>query len=445
MKVLHLSYSAPPDPPGGTETYVAALCRALAPRGVRGVVAAPGASDAAYEADGLMVRRFAYAGRTTLEEIYGPGDALAADAFDRVLDREAPDVVQQHALTPACSVEAARRVKRRQIPLVFTYHTPTVSCARGTLLKWGRDVCDGALDAAVCSRCLLDAHGVPRPVGSMVSRLGGAIGVGLEAAGAAGGAFTALRLPQLVERQHEALRELFDLADAVVAPTAWVRDLLVRNGVPGRRITLSRHGVARAAERRPLHVIRPGAPLRLAHLGRLDPTKGTRLLLQSIARCPDAVLELDIYGIPQGDDGRALAGELQQLSRDDRRVRFLPVLPHAAVIDTLAAYDAVVVPSQWMETGPLVVLEAFAAGVPVIGSDLGGIAANVRANVDGLLVRPFDATEAWTRTLAAAAADPSIVRRLRSAVRPPRPMTAVADDMLQVYRELVGRWVVPGR
>ena len=36
-------------------------------------------------------------------------------------------------------------------------------------------------------------------------------------------------------------------------------------------------------------------------------------------------------------------------------------------------YDLAVVPSLWMETGPLTILEAFAAGIPVAGTNLGGI------------------------------------------------------------------------
>jgi glycosyltransferase involved in cell wall biosynthesis len=105
----------------------------------------------------------------------------------------------------------------------------------------------------------------------------------------------------------------------------------------------------------------------------------------------------------------------------------------------LRAYDAVVVPSQWMETGPLVVLEAFAAGVPVIGSALGGIADKVRHDVDGLLVEPFHAVDAWTSTLARCVDEPSLLARLRANVAPPRSMRDVACDMRAVYEQLTSR------
>ena len=444
MKVLHLSYSAPPDPPGGTEVYVADLSRELAKRGVTSVIAAPGAADQSFEAGDLSVRRFAFSGRAAIEDVYGSGDVLAAEAFDRLLAQERPDVVQQHALTPACSVEVARRVKRRRIPLVFTYHTPTVSCARGTLLRWGREACDGRLDAAVCSRCLLESHGIPPLMGRMVSAIGSAVASGLEAAGAAGGALTALRLPRLIATQQEAIREFFDLADVIVAPTGWVRELLVENGVPADRITMSRHGVTPRTARPRFRIVGATAPLRLVHLGRMDPTKGTRLLLLALRDCSDAPLELDIYGVGQGTSGRAMLDDLQTFSRDDRRVRFLPPVPHDEVIETLASYDAVVVPSQLMETGPLVVLEAFAAGVPVIGSDLGGIAAHVRRGVDGLLVNPFDAPSAWARVLDDCSRSPEMIRELAPAVRVPRTTGAVADDMIVLYQRVVGERVALG-
>ena len=60
MKVLHVTYSFAPDPMGGTEVYVADLCRRLETRGIRAVIAAPGRDADAYEIDGLSVRRFRF-------------------------------------------------------------------------------------------------------------------------------------------------------------------------------------------------------------------------------------------------------------------------------------------------------------------------------------------------------------------------------------------------
>jgi len=93
------------------------------------------------------------------------------------------------------------------------------------------------------------------------------------------------------------------------------------------------------------------------------------------------------------------------------------------------------VSSQWLETGPLVVLEAFAAKVPVIGSRLGGIAELVRDGVDGLLVEP-SSTEDWAKKLRRLMDDPSLLLRLRSNVRAPRTITTVANEMASIYQSL---------
>jgi glycosyltransferase involved in cell wall biosynthesis len=93
------------------------------------------------------------------------------------------------------------------------------------------------------------------------------------------------------------------------------------------------------------------------------------------------------------------------------------------------------VPSQWLETGPLVVLEAFAAGTPVLGSNLGGIAELVNDGANGRLV-PHDDLTAWMRALQDLERDRSIVARLRAGVRPPRTVREVSEDMQRVYARI---------
>jgi glycosyltransferase involved in cell wall biosynthesis len=89
-----------------------------------------------------------------------------------------------------------------------------------------------------------------------------------------------------------------------------------------------------------------------------------------------------------------------------------------------------------METGPLVVLEAFAARVPVIGSALGGIAERVHDGVDGILVPPGD-PRALARAIARLARDPDRVARLRQGIGPVRSADEVADETRRLYSEVL--------
>ena len=144
-----------------------------------------------------------------------------------------------------------------------------------------------------------------------------------------------------------------------------------------------------------------GKALKLVFLGRVAPEKGIDVVLRAMEMVKIPV-ELDVYGIgAKGDRGERIgdrgfaeagggrreagSGENPEILNPKSRIRWLEPVKPEKVVETIGKYDALVVPSVCLETGPLVVLEAFAAGVPVIGSRLGGIAEMVRDGVDGLL------------------------------------------------------------
>ena len=68
-------------------------------------------------------------------------------------------------------------------------------------------------------------------------------------------------------------------------------------------------------------------------------------------------------------------------------------IPLDAIPETLVSFDLLVVPSIWEENSPLVIREAFAAGVPVVASRIGGIPEMVADGVGGLLFEPGDADD----------------------------------------------------
>src|SRR5262249_33706589 len=144
-----------------------------------------------------------------LGELYGEGDAVAAREFGTVLDEEQPDVVHLHSFTRAVSTQLVREARCRGIGVVFTYHTPTVSCPRGTLMRWGRTVCDGALERMACAGCVLHGLGVSKAVSRTLARVPPVLGRALARRGASGGVWTALRMSALVQQRHDAVRVLF--------------------------------------------------------------------------------------------------------------------------------------------------------------------------------------------------------------------------------------------
>jgi glycosyltransferase involved in cell wall biosynthesis len=438
VKVIHVPFCFRPDPIGGTEIYVERLAREQQRRGVDVVVAAPASETSRYMDAGLSVRRFAVSGVSHLSSLYGDGDDIARREFNCIVDQERPDVVHLHAFTRAVSARLADDVRRRGVRLVFTYHTPTVSCQRGTLLRWGRTICDGKLTVHTCAGCALHGLGVGRKTSSLLGAVPTGVGRIAGGLGLAGGPWTGLRMTELVRNQHDAFRTFMNAVDRIVVLCDWAGALLELNSIPVEKLVLSRHGLPQSAallsdlpRTRRQHV-----PLRVVFLGRLHPTKGVDTLLRAIAALPGVRLDLDVYGVAEDGTDSSYVRSLRALAANDPRVRWCAPVPSEQVLSVLRGYDVVAVPSRWLETGPQVVLEAFAAGVPVVGSRLGGLVELVDDRVDGLLVDP-DSVAAWAKTLRELVEHPAVLQRLSAGVRPPRGMDAVVDDMENVYRALV--------
>jgi glycosyltransferase involved in cell wall biosynthesis len=418
---------------GGTEVYVEALAREQLVQGLEVVVAAPGVENASYAIDGLEVRRFATGSVENLAALYGAGDSLASAQFGSVLDNERPDIVHLHAFTGAVSVRTVDEAHRRGNAVVFTYHTPTVSCQRGTLLWHGRRICDGRLQVQRCAECALQGLGAGRIGSAVLSRVPTKVGDACNRLDLTGSRiWTGVRYSQLVATQHAAVRALMARVQRVVVLCDWARDVLLGNGVAPEKVLTCRHGLSYSDPAE--GPVRRSGPLRVAFLGRLHPTKGPDILVHAMRLLEGAPLEVHLFGIQQPGD-EAYADRLRASAVGDPRIVFRPSVPQPQVLDVLGDFDVLAVPSQWLETGPLVVLEAFAARVPVIGSRLGGIAELVQDGVDGLLP-PHDSVGQWARALGRLASDRALVLRLRGNVRPPRRMRAVADEMLSAYADI---------
>lgn len=435
LTVWHVPYTFFPDPSGGTEVHVDGLARALTAQGVHSLVVAPGRRAEAYDYHGLPVRRFLFSDHPTLRDLYGEGDPVAAAAFGQLLDAERPTLVHLHAKTPAVSLRLLREVTRRGLPAVLTYLSPTVTCERGTLLRWGHELCDGRLDLDRCTRCTLHHLGTPRLLAELVGRIPVGVGTALGAVGARGGAWTALRLRALMAERMAATRAFLHELTQIIVVCEWSRDLLLGNQVPAAKITLCRHGVMTPPPRPPAAA--PAASLRAVWMGRFDPTKGPHLLVEALRRQAALPLVLDLFGVTQGPRAMQYEARLRDAAVGDSRIRFHPPIPAAETMARLQTYDLLAVPSQWLEAGPLIVLEAFAAGVPVVGSRLGGIAELVRDGVDGLLVEPPGSVAAWGAALRRVCDDRTLLPCLRAGIPPARTMEAVAAETAALYRRLV--------
>ncbi len=449
-RVLLVPYTYFPDPAGGTEIFVRGLAKGLTGRGFFPIISAPASQTQSYVHDGIPVSRFAVTSSPSVENAYGVPDPHAASEFKALLAETKPAIVHFHALSSAISVSLFDLAREAGAKVIYTYHTPTASCSRGDMMLFGQAPCDGALRRLRCSACTLQGHGLERPFADLLALAPPAATDHLARLVPSRRSGTALRSGMLIKNAQSRFRRTMDAADHVIATCNWVREVLLRNGVPEKLLSTCRQGVDHpglvdglaSADGHAVQRVRSDEKtLRIAYFGRLHWTKGPDILIEAVRQMAGQPVFLDLYAVVQSRSDRYLARISEQIGSDSR-IRLCEPVAQEHVVEVMRGYDLLAVPSRWLETGPLVVLEAFAAGVPVIGSSRGGIAELVRAGVDGLLVNDDD-PRTWRVMLNQLLDDPSRLRALRSGVRQPRTVDDVVSETAALYESVLGCAIDP--
>ncbi len=269
-------------------------------------------------------------------------------AFASVLESWRPDVVHCHnvygRLTPVV-IEAARE---REIPTVMTAHDSKLICSSYLRLDEG----------VPCSACSYGSY-----------------------------------WPAMTRRCHKQSRlysflyaiesfantRRYDGVSAFLCPSEFLLESFASKGLPRERLRLVRNFVEVASEGG------EGKGNYVMFAGRLSPEKGIGTLLR-------AVEGLEVPLIIAGDGPQA--GELRQEVEERGlapRVRFTGHCDVKTTQRLMGGAGAVVVPSECFENAPMAVLEALAAGTPVIASEVGGIPEMVAPGETGVLFKPGDA------------------------------------------------------
>jgi glycosyltransferase involved in cell wall biosynthesis len=301
-------------------------------------------------------------------------------------------------LEGACGVPGLARLLRRERPAVFHAHMSSpVAC------KWG-------LTAAVLAR-------VPAVLGTV--QVGGYEPPDRSAY------WQERALSGRVDRY---LAVSHGIADELVEELGWPREKVdvVYNAVDLARVEVEAPPGLRE------ELGGKGCPLVLTP-ARLDPQKGHRILFEAIPQVPEAVFLLAGEG-PEREALEALAAE-QEIAE---RIRFLG--RREDVPQLLAACDVFALPSLY-EGSSLAVLEAMAAGIPIVSSAIAGTDELIEDGRSGLLVAPGDAgglAAALRRVIGDPALREALASRARERVEAGLTREQMAARVSGVYRELLG-------
>lgn len=272
----------------------------------------------------------------------------AGTKFGLMIERFRPDIVHLqniHAhITPSVIFEA----KRRGLPVVWTLHDYKLICPNSHfLIDATGQICEAcgrrAYYQAVLKRC----------------KKGSLLASGLAA----------------LEAYAHRLMRVREQVDVFLAPSAFLMDKFIERGFPQDKI---RH-LPYVLPAEVFHY-RDANEGYLLFLGKLEPLKGIRVLLQACRLMPKVKVIL------AGRVEEPLASELPALLSPN--VQYVGLKQGEELQQLLYNALAVVLPSLWYENQPFSILEAFACGKPVIASNLGGMTELVASQERGLLVPP---------------------------------------------------------
>lgn len=308
-----------------------------------------------------------------------------------------PDVMHVHNFFPLVSPAVHTHARALGVATVQTLHNYRVTCAAGVLLRDGRpcETCvEGSPWNAVKHRCYRSST-----VGSA-------------------------SLAYMIDRHRRAGTWHRDV-DRFIALSGFARNMFARAGLPAERITIKPNAVAD-----------PGTPhagprAGVLYASRLSEEKGIRVLLAA-ARLTDVPITVIGDGPLATELAAAAPPNMTLLGGQDRD-------------STRAAMGravAVVVPSLSYEGFPLAVVEAFAAGTPVIAAGIGSVAEIVDDGRSGWHVAPGDAA-ALAATIDAVAGDSAEAQRrganARGDYRARYTPAASLAALEQVYAEALAR------
>jgi glycosyltransferase involved in cell wall biosynthesis len=404
MRILHAIHDFLPRHAAGSEIYAFHLCRELSARHHVHVLAAE--YDPA-RAHGTLTWRV-HEGLPVIE-LVNNWEGSFADTWhsarlgaqlDHVLRATQPDVLHIHSLLNL-SFELPRLAKAHGAAVVATLHDHSLACPAGgqRLHLVERTVCH-EIDPARCAACFPHSpFHAQLTVGSM-SRAAGRGGplvsdlakwMARRAPGAAG-LFRRRVLARTqpvpageIEARLGQLRDVFDAVQLFVAPSKSVADAHERLGLHRSKLLVSDYGFANR-ELRPASGPNPERALvRIGFVGTLVWHKGLHVLLEAARQLPAGAYELEVWGAL--DTFPEYTATLKKMAVG-LPVTFCGAFHNGQGHDVYSRFDLLVVPSLWPENSPLVIHEAFMAGVPVVAARSGGIPELVTDGVNGVLYDP---------------------------------------------------------
>ena len=264
--------------------------------------------------------------------------------FSDLLKRIKPDLVHFGHLN-YLSTNLPRITKEYDVPTIYTLHDFWLYCSRGQLINRRDDSLCNTINYNNCSQCLEE---------------------------------------YLPEKSNEKINNRFkyiqtnvvDHIDHFIAPSKFLLEKMVELGLPQEKVSYLDYGFNFEFFKDYRKTL--SEKIRFGYIGRIIPAKGIHLLIDAFNLIKSKNAELLIYG-------SSSSLEFLKNRAKNTNIHFLGGYENWEIGEVLSDIDVLIVPSIWFENSPLVIHEASIVNIPIITSNIGGMAEYVKDGVNGLL------------------------------------------------------------
>jgi len=394
MRILKVIHGFPPDYMAGSEVYSYHLTTELVKQNVEVFLftRVENEFDEDYKIynekiNGINIRRVNKPKRDYLYEEKFFDDSIDK-LFEEYLLKVKPDIVHIGHLSHL-STNIIKIVKSYNIPIVYTIHDFWLFCIRGQMVNYKGKLCESPSieKCMICSGCY------------MINR-------------------------KIVEKVFKHMKKSIDMIDLFISPSYTLKNFFIEQGVLEDKIKYLKYGFDKSKIKYKRKIFNKNSKITFGFMGRIIPTKGIKVLVEAFKDLKNQ--KLYIYG--------NIGSQKRFLER--KNIIFKGPYNNDNINEVLQNIDVLIVPSTWYENSPLVIQEAFLAGVPVITSDIGGMAELVKNLINGFTFKVGD-SEDLKRVILEIVNNPEILNNLKDCRNDVVDIKDDVKEIIKIYESLL--------
>lgn len=410
MRILYLVHVFYPEGFGGTEKFVFNIASyAKSHNNDIKIITYSNYEDKFYDKSfkNILYREFEYKGLNVLAfklnynllpNNYDFCNCDIENFAEMIISDYKPNVVH---LGHVCKVaEFAFIAEKMSIPYIITLTDFYLMCPNGKLLTSSLRMCDGKTQRNECNR------------------------------------FCPCIYEKTSERYESASRILKN-AKYAFSPSDFLAKMFEKQ-FDGLKVYVNNHGINYSKIITNERVYEDGDKLTFAYAGGTSYIKGLHLILRALSYLKNYDFNFKIYGV-KDDDVSLMLIEKYKL----KNVEICGVFDEKDVGSILSKIDLLIVPSIWYENYPLILHESLACGIPVITSNIGGMAEKIKNCINGFTFDLGDVKQ-LKGIIELVIDNPHIINNLKRKIQlsPEKSIEDEANEYLEIYEKISSNYAL---